>query len=151
MSHFLQSLSEDALFRSYSFYCSILVIKMMFMSSFTGFKRITFKSFISPEDAAFHGTKVSTPTENVERVRRAHLNDVENIPLFFVTAFAFCLTNPSLSWANFLFKAYTIARIVHTVVYAIIPIPQPARLICWLISYNITGFMALNSILYFLS
>ncbi|KAL3288825.1 hypothetical protein HHI36_003273 [Cryptolaemus montrouzieri] len=107
-----------------------------------------FQIFINPEDTLLHKVKLST-NEKVERVRRAHLNDLENILIFFMAAFAFCLTNPSFSWANFLFKTYTISRIAHTIVYAVVPVPQPARAIAWFIGYFITGYMALTSILYF--
>lgn len=81
---------------------------------------------------------------------RAHLNDLENIPLFFVSAFAYTLTDPSEYLAKTLFVTYTIARFVHTFVYAIVVIPQPARGLSWMIGYAITGYMTVTGLLHFL-
>lgn len=81
---------------------------------------------------------------------RAHLNDLENIPLFFVIGFVYLLTNPSVVVATWLFRLYTAARFTHTYVYAIHVIPQPARGLSWGIGYAITGYMAVQSALSFL-
>ncbi|XP_044746852.1 microsomal glutathione S-transferase 1-like [Coccinella septempunctata] len=142
-------LTSDPLYRSYFFYCSILILKMMLMSSLTGMKRMIYGVFINPEDTVMHKVKTST-NEKIERVRRAHLNDVENIPLFFVSAFIYCLTGPSVAWATLLFKTYTWCRILHTIVYAIKPLPQPSRMLVWVVGYAITGYMALSSLFYFM-
>lgn len=48
-----------------------------------------------------------------------------------------------------LFLAYTVARITHTFVYAVVVIPQPARGLAWMIGYAITGFMTVKSLLHF--
>lgn len=81
---------------------------------------------------------------------RAHLNDVENIIPFLVAGFAFLLTNPPEAWANLLFKTFTVARFLHSLVYAIFVVPQPARALCYFVGYTITAYMALKSIIYFM-
>lgn len=87
----------------------------------------------------------------VECIRfRAHLNDLENITLFFVVAYIYLHTNPSEFLALNLIRVYTAARFIHTFVYAIVVIPQPARAFSWGAGYLITGYMAVKSILYFL-
>ncbi|XP_045460986.1 microsomal glutathione S-transferase 1-like [Harmonia axyridis] len=149
MNDSLKTLINDPLYRSYFYYCSILVLKMLMMSALTGIKRMIFRIFINPEDSAVFKAKITT-NERVERVRRAHLNDLENIPLFFVAAFIFCLTGPSLAWATLLFKTFTYTRIVHTLVYAVYPVVQPTRMIVWTIGYLIIGYMASSSVLYFM-
>ncbi|XP_057661405.1 microsomal glutathione S-transferase 1-like [Diorhabda carinulata] len=143
-----QASLENDVFRSYLFYCSILVLKMMVMSIFTSSQRIKYGAFVNPEDVKAFKLKPKTD-ENVERVRRAHLNDIENIPLFFVSAWLYILTNPVAFVAKTLFLIYTIARIVHTIVYAVFPLPQPARGISWGIGFGITGYMAAISFLQF--
>lgn len=81
-------------------------------------------------------------------IHRAHLNDLENIlPYLFVGLF-YVLTGPSAATATFLFKVAAFARIAHTIVYAVIVIPQPARVIAWLIHYLITLYMAFSVLLY---
>ncbi|KAJ8924268.1 hypothetical protein NQ315_007060 [Exocentrus adspersus] len=141
---------NNPLFRIYAFYCAVLVLKMMFMSVFTGMKRFQTKTFANPEDTILHKVKV-THTDAVERVRRAHLNDVENIPIFLITSLVYILTNPSYFLATTLIRAYTLARITHTAVYAVVVVPQPARALAWLAGFAITGYMAVQNLLYFLS
>ena len=42
--------------------------------------------------------------ENVERVRRAHLNDMENILPFFCLGLLYIFTNPAVSTALLVFR-----------------------------------------------
>lgn len=85
--------------------------------------------------------------EDVERVRRAHLNDLENIPVFLVAAGLYVLTNPCPTLALNLFRAFTAARITHTLVYAVVVVPQPARALSWFIGYGITGYILAQNVL----
>lgn len=112
-------------------------------------KKCHFQAFATPEDAAMHGLDVVENDPDVERVRRAHLNDMENIYLFFTTAFAYVLINPVPAVAISLFGIYTLARYLHTIVYAIYPVRQPARGIMFFIGVLITLFMAIRVIVYF--
>lgn len=81
-------------------------------------------------------------------IRSAHLNDLENIlPYLFVGLF-YVLTSPSAATAILLFKVAALARIIHTIVYAVIVVPQPARVIAWFIHYLITLYMAASVLLY---
>lgn len=82
---------------------------------------------------------------------RAHLNDLENIPVFIVVCALYLLTNPSVFLATTLIRVFAIARIMHTLVYAVVVIPQPARALAWGIGYFITIFMAVKTILYFMA
>lgn len=54
--------------------------------------------------------------EDVERVRRAHLNDLENIPAFILSGFFYVLTGPNVDLALWLFRIAVLARIGHTIV-----------------------------------
>ncbi len=72
--------------------------------------------YSNPEDAKFRDGKV-TLNDDVERVRRAHLNDMEGIYLFFVNAFFFMLTSPNIWVAVNLFRVYTASRYLHTFFY----------------------------------
>lgn len=76
------------------------------------------------------------------------MNDLENIlPYLFVGLF-YVLTNPAAATAIMLFKVAAIARIVHTIVYTVIIIPQPARGIAFAIHGFITLYMAISVIFY---
>lgn len=80
---------------------------------------------------------------------RAHLNDMENILPFLSVGLFYVLTDPNPLIALNLFRVATVARLLHTVVYAIYVIPQPARAICFGVHYIITLFMAVSCIIYF--
>jgi len=80
---------------------------------------------------------------------RAHLNDLENIPPFLFVSFVYILTNPEYSWASTLFWGFTGARIVHTFVYAVKPLPQPARGLSFGIGLGITTYMAVQVLKHF--
>lgn len=88
--------------------------------------------------------------ERVERVRRAHLNDLENILPFFIAALFYVLTNPEPFIAINLFRTVAISRIIHTIVYAIIPIPQPARALAYHIAVWCTIYMIIKSAIFFM-
>jgi len=139
---------ENELFRIYLFYSCVLVVKVLAMAGLTASQRFKNKAFANPEDAAMQKVKPKVDP-NVERVRRAHLNDLENIPVFLVASFAYILTNPSVLIASILFKFFTAARIVHTVVYAVWVIPQPARALAYFVGLFITIYMAVQGIIHF--
>ncbi|RZC40905.1 MAPEG domain containing protein [Asbolus verrucosus] len=122
---------------------------MLALSLYTLVERFRVMAFANVEDTVNLKVKPRTD-DNVERIRRAHLNDLENISLFFVIGFIYTLTNPSLVLATQLFRIYTAARIMHTIVYAVFVVPQPARVLSWGTGFAITGYMAFKSILHFL-
>ncbi|CAH1364626.1 unnamed protein product [Tenebrio molitor] len=106
-------------------------------------------AFANPEDGATMKIKPRVD-DKVERIRRAHLNDLENISVFYVIGFIYTLTNPSVAWATLLFRVFTAARFIHTFVYAVFVVPQPARALSWATGFLITGYMAFKSIMHFL-
>lgn len=55
-------------------------------------------------------------SEDVERIRRAHLNDLENIPAFLIAALMYVMTEPQPDVALWLIRVAVIARILHTIV-----------------------------------
>ena len=57
-------------------------------------------------------------------------------------ALIYICTNPSPAIACNLFRVASVARILHTLVYAFYPVPQPSRIIAWATMYLITLYMA---------
>ncbi|XP_060533198.1 microsomal glutathione S-transferase 1 [Cylas formicarius] len=141
---------NNPLIQTYFFYGSILVLKVIAMSFLTARQRFKAKAFANPEDTKTLPNAKVKVDENVERVRRAHLNDLENIPIFFVASFAYISTNPSVWLATNLIRAFTIARFVHTFVYAVQVVPQPSRALAFGVGVLVTVYMAVTSILYYL-
>ncbi|XP_060877044.1 microsomal glutathione S-transferase 1-like [Metopolophium dirhodum] len=125
---------SNPVFECYAFYGSILILKMIMMSFLTALQRFRKKVFISPEDTAISkgGGEIRYDDPDVERVRRAHLNDLENIPIFLITGLLLVASKPQEMIANNLFRIYTFVRIMHTISYAVFVLPQPTRAILFI-------------------
>ncbi|XP_062538982.1 prostaglandin E synthase-like [Armigeres subalbatus] len=150
MSTLMDQVNPELL-RTYAFWSVILVLKMLLMSLFTTLTRFRKMAFINPEDVKSISPKLKPKFDDpdVERVRRAHRNDLENILPFFVVAFLYLLTNPNPWLATQLIRAGAIGRIIHSLVYAVVPVPQPARLFSFGITLLVTAFMIVQCIVYF--
>lgn len=59
------------------------------------------------------------------------------------------LTDPNANLAMWLYRIYSVTRVIHTMVYAIYPVRQPVRAIIFIIGFLIIIFMAVRSLLYF--
>jgi glutathione S-transferase len=75
---------------------------------------IIFDQVENPEDAG-PGKEIKKD-EDVERVRRAHLNDLENIPAFLIAALFYICSEPDPTVALWLIRVAVTARILHTIV-----------------------------------
>ncbi|CAG4922792.1 unnamed protein product [Colias eurytheme] len=143
------SLSEPAV-RSFIFYSAVLGLKMLFMSYLTGKQRFKKNVYANVEDAKARKGTVKYDDPDVERVRRAHLNDIENIPVFWVLGALYLTTGPSTFIATTLFRVVAACRILYTIVYAVKPIPPPARGIAFGIPLLASVYMGANVVLYYL-
>ncbi|XP_060810484.1 microsomal glutathione S-transferase 1-like [Amyelois transitella] len=134
------SISDPAV-QSYALYSTILALKMLGMAILTGKTRYGKNVFANEEDAKASKGKVRYDDPDVERVRRAHLNDLENIPAFWILGALYLTTGPAASTAANLFRAYTAGRLIHTFVYAVKPMPQPSRAIAFAVPLFIMFYM----------
>jgi uncharacterized MAPEG superfamily protein len=81
------------------------------------------------------------PDEYVERSRRMHGNDVENIPLFLVTGLLYVCTAPAAAAALGLFSIYVLSRVAHF--YVVLSVrSHELRATCWTIGSLIIYTMA---------
>jgi len=141
---------RNEVFTAYAFYSGVLVVKMLLMAMLTARQRLRKKVFANPEDAGKDAkAKVKFDDPDVERVRRAHLNDLENLTPFFVIGFLYILTKPEITLAVNLFRLVAASRIIHTIVYAIKPLPQPARGIAFFGGLAPTFYMAVQCLIAF--
>lgn len=126
--------------------CSlILVLKMLATGTYTSTLRIRRKVYATPEDAHFQGlTPAAAPDEDIERVRRAHRNDLENILPFFAVGVFYVLSGPSMLGAKICFIGFTTARILHTLFY--VRSMQPHRTIAFGIGYLLMLYMAIAAL-----
>merc|ERR1712156_141155 len=104
----------------------------MGMAFWTAKRRLEKGIFANPEDAN-KGEKVQFGNEYVERIGRCHQNDLENVIPFVLLSGFFITTNPALKTAKIIFRAFTIARYIHTIVY-VFAVPQPTRIFAYLVN-----------------
>ncbi|CAG4922783.1 unnamed protein product [Colias eurytheme] len=137
--------------RTFIFYSGVLGLKMFFMSFLTMTQRVGKNVYANEEDAKARKGTVKYNDPDVERVRRAHLNDLENIPVFWILGALYLTTGPSAFIASTLFRVFTVCRIIYTIVYAVRPTPPPARGIAFGISVLISIYMGVHVVLYYLA
>ncbi len=116
---------QDPLFATYVIAATVMILKAVSMSWLTVVRMMQVKGgFRSPEDLRKTplnpepDPKQLEPDERVERIRRIHLNDLENLPFFLAAGFLYVLTNPSLLLARVLLYGYVASRLLHFAAYA---------------------------------
>jgi len=110
---------QDQAVRLYTVCASILVIKMLATGYLTALLRNLRGVYVSPEDYAFRGKQPGPPDEQIERIRRAHRNDLETILPFLAIAFLAAISGAvTYRAALWLFVPFTVVRVLHTIAYA---------------------------------
>lgn len=97
----------------------LLVLKMAAVSFVTANARRKAQIVINPEDVGVNpGSHVEAQeAPAVLRAKRAHLNDLENIPAFLLIALLFTLTGASATAGWVYFGTYFVMRTLHTIFY----------------------------------
>jgi uncharacterized MAPEG superfamily protein len=142
----MNALLAEPVVRLYAICTAVLVIKMLLTANATGMLRTVRKVYATPEDYRFFGQDpVARRDEDVERTRRAHQNDLENVLPFFALGLVYALTAPSYGVAATLFTAFTLARIAHTATY--LAGLQPWRSIAFAIAQIALYVMAIATLI----
>ncbi|RST83929.1 MAPEG family protein [Aquibium carbonis] len=115
---------QNPLLATYAIAASLMILKAVAMSWLTVIRMVQEKGgYRSPEDLRKTPLNPNpdptqlAPNERVERVRRIHLNDLENIPFFLVSGFLFILTEPPIWLAWLLLYGYVVSRLLHFAAY----------------------------------
>jgi glutathione S-transferase len=115
---------HSPLFATYVIAASLMILKAVGMSWLTVVRMMQAKGgFRSPEDLRKTplnpepNAKQLEPDERVERIRRIHLNDLENLPFFLAAGFLYVLTGPPLLLAQILLYGYVVSRFLHFAAY----------------------------------
>lgn len=96
----------------------VLFIKMLAISCYQGFFRLRHLAFSNPEDAGFFQRPViAQELAPVSRAAKAWVNDLENIPLFFVLGGLCLALDTNAAATAWLFGLFTVARVLHTLLY----------------------------------
>ncbi|CAF0874347.1 unnamed protein product [Didymodactylos carnosus] len=107
-------------------------------------------AFANPEDTlGLFGTpkgQLTLADPDVERVRRNHLNDIENIIPFVLIGIFYVAINPNPYVALWHFRVFFLSRIIHTIAYQT-PLPQPSRAMSFLVGLVTTVSMAIQVLL----
>ena len=111
---------KDPVFAAYTIAATIMILKMMSQGWITVVQMMKNEGgFLNPEDMAKGMTNPNPregqlePDQDVERSRRMHRNDMENIPTFLIAGFLFTMTNPPLWLAQVLFYGFVATRFAH--------------------------------------
>ena len=115
----------NPVFVTYAIAASLMVLKIMLQGWVTVVRMMSNKGgFVNPEDANA-GPANPKPragqldlNDDVERSRRIHRNDLENIPAFLAIGLLFVLIGPPLAAAQWLMYGFVVARLLHTAAYS---------------------------------
>jgi glutathione S-transferase len=138
---------QNPVFATYAIAASIMILKAVAMSWLTVLRMMQEKGgYRAPEDLRKTllnpepDPKQLLPNERVERIRRIHLNDLENLPFFLVAGLLFVLTGPSLPLTRWLMYGYVVSRLLHFAAYFTAQ-THDMRATLWTVSSLILVFM----------
>lgn len=111
---------ENPVFVTYLVASAIMVLKIMGQGWMTVHRMLKVSAgYASPEDLQ-QGIINKDPdpsqlevNEYVDRSRRMHRNDLENIPAFWVAGLLFVAINPAIWLAQVLMYGFVVARLAH--------------------------------------
>ena len=117
--------TENPVFVTYMITAAIMILKIMGQGWMTVYRMLKSDSgMVNPEDLQV-GLINKNPradqlevNDYVDRSRRMHRNDLENIPAFLACGLLFVAAGPSLLLANILMYSFVVARLAHAVAYA---------------------------------
>jgi glutathione S-transferase len=115
---------ENPVFEVYAIAAAIMVLKVMLQGWMTVFRMLNSNSGLaSPEDLQ-KGLINKDPSpeqldvnDYVDRSRRMHRNDLENIPAFLAAGLLFVGADPDLWVAQVLMYGFVLARLAHFTAY----------------------------------
>ena len=138
--------SKNPVFTSFALHVCVLFLKMMAVVVCTLYYRNKKSVCANEEDLLVYdptGKKelpVIRDDEDVERMRRIHLNDMENIYPFIFLGLIYVTTKPDITVAVWLFRFFTGFRILHSLVY-VCAVRPPARAFCFVLNVLVNIYM----------
>ncbi|XP_068609157.1 prostaglandin E synthase [Brachionichthys hirsutus] len=130
----MEAMIRNEVLSCFIFYGVLLVLKMYLVAVIVGQARLRKKAFANPEDALRHGgLRFLREDPDVERCRRAHLNDMENILPFLFLGAVYSLSGPSLAAARLHFLAFLLARLLHSAAY-LLAWRAPSRSVAYILA-----------------
>lgn len=117
--------TDNPVFVAYAIAAALMVLKIMGQGWMTVYRMMKSGSGLaSPEDVQ-RGLLNKNPSpgqlavnDYVDRSRRMHRNDLENIPAFLAVGLVFVTVGPALWLAQAVFYGFVLARLLHFAAYA---------------------------------
>ncbi len=115
----MEALWQFAAIKVYAIVTVVLVLQSIALAFGTAAVRAKRKQIVNPEDVAVvkGGQVEAVDHADVQRVKRAHQNLLENAGPFFAVGFLYALTNPSVLGALAYFCTFLGTRLLHSVFY----------------------------------
>jgi len=116
---------QNPVFATYMIAAALMILKVMGQGWMTVYRMLKAQGgWVNPEDLR-PGLINRKPApaqmdlnDYVDRTRRMHRNDLENIPAFLACGLLFVIAGPSLLLANIVMYGFVGARLLHAVAYA---------------------------------
>ena len=144
---------QNPLFATYVIAATLMILKAVSMSWLTVVRMLQENGgFRSPEDLRktplnpAPDARQLERNERVERVRRIHQNDLENLPFFLVAGLLYVLTGPSLLMAELLLYGYVVSTLLHFAAYLSAQ-THDVRATLWTVGSLILIFMTVRTLL----
>jgi len=125
----------------------LLVWKMLVVANYTALLRIRRKVYATPEDYAINRMQPTQhqSDETIERARRAHRNDLENILPFIAVSALFAATAPAHAVLAGYLWAFLGLRVLYSVFY--LRSLQPHRTIAFTLGALVLFGMSVHALL----
>ncbi len=121
------NLITDPVFDWYALAAIVVALTLYGLGFNTAKVRAERKIVVNAEDAGINGNARVEDSEHADvlRIKRAHLNALENAVPFFLLGFLYALTSPSLGMARGLYLTFVVVRLFHAFFY--LSAKQPFR------------------------
>ncbi len=144
---------QNPLFATYVIAATLMILKAVSMSWLTVVRMLQENGgFRSPEDLRktplnpAPDARQLERNERVERIRRIHQNDLENLPFFLVAGLLYVLTGPTVLMAQLLLYGYVVSRLLHFAAYLSAQ-THDLRATLWTVGSLILLFMTVRTLL----
>ena len=129
----MSSLLEQPAVALYAICSSFLIFSLYALGFLTAKTRADRKAIINPEDAKVNrgASVVEVEHPEVQRLKRAHSNAIENAVPFFVIGLLYTQTAPGLTAVRVLFFSFVAVRLLHAIFYA--TATQPFRTLSFVV------------------
>ena len=114
----MPTIGSATLWAAFAIVCALLVVKAQILGAATAATRGKLKQFLNTEDAQWlSGQHVKPDSETVDRIARAHRNDLENLLPFFIGGMLFLTARGPTSAGLVYFVVFVLARYIHSAAY----------------------------------